>query len=351
MSHEIFGTRFIGTRTPAWHNLGTVVDGVDSVDEALKLAGIDFTYETSPLSFETPDGEHVVYGDKVVIMRSPTVDDNQWRPLGTATESYAILQNDELARGMDDIAKATGWSFETAGALKHGASIFMTLDAGERDVKGDRYESYVLVSDSKVAGKALEIAIVPLRVVCQNTLTAALSSASFSVKIRHDANASSEYEFWTGLIPTLQQRQDDVFTNLDALAARKTKKAEVDAIINAAYPMPIKSAKLRTLESLPDGTAVETFERLTTSHQYWTDYANKHREAARVLYDRFNDSDEASDTNNSQFAGTAYAALQAVTELADWGGGGQPESTSMSALFGDRAKVKQRAWEAANSLI
>lgn len=349
MTHEIFGNRFLGVRQPAWHNLGTVINEPIPVLDALRKADINFTYVKQPLSFTAPDGTNQVLGNKMVILRSPTHDDPQWAPLGVAGPEFAVLPNDELAAGLDDITSVTGWTLETVGALKGGETIFMSLATGHKAVKGDPYNSYVLVSDSKTAGRSLQITMVPVRVVCANTLNAALKAATFDVKIKHTKNAADEYEFWTGLIPQMQKREEEVFEHLDTMASRTIDDDEAKNIINAAYPLPIMSTKLTTLKDL--ATGADRAERLQASYDYWRDYAVRHREAAFTLYERFNDSDEAQPTSNAHVAQTAYAALQAVTELADWGGGGSNVSTAMSSLFGDRAKVKARAWKAAEALV
>lgn len=345
MAHEIFGKRFVGVREAAWHGLGTVISDPIPAVEALKVAGIDYQYVTSPLFVETPDGRSTAVDNRQAILRSPTEDDPQWKVLGTSSHDYTFLSNEELAKGLDSIGEATGWTLESLGALKDGASIFMTLFTGDREVKGDQLKSYVLVSDAKVSGQALSISITPVRVVCQNTLVAAMSRAEMSVKIHHASNVADEYAFWTGLVPQLEKRQDEVFESLDALASTPITRDDADEVINAVYPLPEKTNKhiiLEGLQMVPDNMA-ESFE-------YWTNYAVSHRKAAHELLDRFNDSNEqGGETDNSQIAGTAYAVLQAVTELVDWGG--SSTAPSGSGIFGGKAKLKKTAWAKAASLI
>lgn len=349
MTHEIFGNRFLGVRETPWHRIGTVIPEPIPVIDALKRAEIDFTYVKQPIGFVDPAGVQRTMDDKVAVLRSPTSDDAEWRTLGIVSQDFEVLPNDELAQGLDDIAQATGWKLETVGALRHGETIFMSLKTGEKAVKGDPFNSYILVSDSKTAGRSLQITMVPIRVVCANTLNAALNAATFDVKIKHTKGAADEYEFWTGLVPQMQKREETVFEHLEAMADCKIDQVDAKKIISAAYPLPIMTTKLKTLKGLKTGG--ERAEKLQFAYDYWRDYALRHQDAAYTLYERFNASDEAQPTQNGKVAGTAYAALQAVTELADWGGGGSDEKAAMSSLFGDRAKVKARAWKAAEGLI
>jgi hypothetical protein len=48
---------------------------------------------------------------------------------------------------------------------------------------------------------------------------------------------------------------------------------------------------------------------------------------------------------------TPYAAVQAVAEVVDWGGKMHAQAAAASALFGDGAKIKERAYRAAIKLV
>lgn len=362
MADAIFGERFVGMRKPAWHTLGHVLQEQVTAEEALTIGGITYQYVSSPIGYTLPDGTFVQTEDRVVVLREPTHDDPEWRRLGIVSNKYSFLQNEELAKGLDAIAAQTGWKFETVGALHNGATIFLTLDAGSRSVKGDEYRQFFIVSDGKASGRTLQISVAPVRVVCANTLMAAESSASMSVKIPHSSNVSDSYAFWTQIVAGLEKSRQHTFDALDRMASVRITNLQAKSIIEAAYPLPVKNAKARIAEQLKSESGMDSevrdaaLDRLAigeTSYEYWRTYAIKRREAAFTLYERFNAGNEQggalSATVLDQVAETPYAALQAVTELADWSGAGKGASIAASALFGDRGKVKARAWDAALS--
>lgn len=360
--HDLFGARFVGMRTPAWHNLGTVLHEQVTAQEALAIGGIDYQYLRTPIGYTLPDGTFVQDDNRQAILRTPTVDDPAYRNLGISSSAYTFLQNDELAAGLDAMASKMGWAFETVGALNDGREIFFTLDAGSRSVKGDEFKQYFLVSDGKVSGKALRINIVPHRVVCRNTLISAIDAATLDVKIAHNAAVASDYTFWLDLTGSLEQARLKTFETLDAMATPKITDEQARVIINAAYPLPSKNQRARQAEEIAlldieqaaKDQALDRLSRGTQSYEYWLNHALRHQEAAVELYQRFNDGAEQGGRlpakTLKQVAATPYAALQAVTELADWSGRATDEAAARDALFGSRAKVKARGWLAASQL-
>lgn len=348
MSHNIFGNRFVSVREPAWHQLGTVVEDQITAMEALKVAGLDYEYQMTPLVVNLPDGT-VLETDKVAVLRSPTSDDPEWRTFGVVSKNYQVLPNKALAEGLDALATVSGWKFETAGALDKGRRVFMTLSTGQRSVKNDVYDSYVVVTDAKGTGESLQILMAPTRVVCQNTLIMAKDASTMNIRLRHNTGLANDYQFWTKMLHRLETQQNQMFTTLDIMAGRKLKDDEFDEFAASVFPMPKENETQKRLEAL----GVEespTLDKILAANEYWTSYSIEHRAGLKELYERFNDSDENTDTKNSEFAGTAYAALQAATEIADWGGRDSKTATQ-SALFGSRAGMKQRAWSAAEALL
>src|SRR5262245_1695419 len=109
MAHNIFGSRFVGQRKSAWHNLGQVInDDAISMVDALKVGGIDFTYYECPIEIILPDGTGVRSGKKQMIMRAPTADDPEWVEMNDLVSlDYRVIQNAALAEGLDRVRSAT----------------------------------------------------------------------------------------------------------------------------------------------------------------------------------------------------------------------------------------------------
>ena len=370
----IFGSRFIGARTPAWHALGEVIQPdkngkLPSVKEMVRRAGIDFEYVKVPVGYTTPSGLFVASEDRNIVLRSPVADDDTWRELGVVGKDFEFIQNLDLAQGLDNLTKETGWTFETVGALGYGETVFMTLRTGKKSVFGDNFDTYVIVSDGKAGSRALTITIAFVRVVCQNTLLMSDSAALNKFKISHNGEVEQNYSFWLELIAALQKSQDETFARMEELATVKIEDEEAMAIIEAAYPLPKKNQRVRQAEAIQEMTelSVETraqaAEKLSAGLQAYDAAVRRvqlRREGTFSLYERISKGQEQgsqvtgvslSEETLEQIAWTPYAALNAVTEMADWGGAANAIDGASSSLFGDAADVKDRAFQAAYEYV
>lgn len=353
MAHEIFGDRFVGMRTPAWHGLGTILQEQVTAAEALVIGGIDYLYYDAPSGYLRPDGTFEASSTDKAILRGPTATDPNYKLLGTASAGYTYLQNQELADGLDTIAEETGWKFETVGALGEGETIFITMDAGTRDVRGDEYKSFVLVADGKIAGKALTIAITPIRVVCQNTLSMAESKNDVKIRITHSAQIHQEYGFWLKQLGAIYAAQERTFEALDLMTRKNITALQAKTIFEKAYVIPEAPGKLKNFEAMMtqpnfDSDSIkEDYEKELHRYEVACNWNEKMRSSAFELYERFNTGQEQggqmSRATLEATRETPYAALQAVTELVDWSGTGN----SSAAIFGKGAKIKRLAFDAA----
>lgn len=359
MAHNLFGERFIGMRTPAWHQLGIVPTEQITATEAFELAKLNYKYHILPIGSTLPDGTFLPTTDQVSVFREPTADDPEWRSLGIVSSTYSHLQNSELAAGIDAISKKTGWQFETAGALGVGGTVFVCLKAGKQSIHGDEVDSYFLVTDGKAANRALKISVTPVRVVCQNTLIASDSSSSLAITIPHTSQVGNEYAVWLNLISSLEKSQQDTFAELRLMGSVRISDEIARQIFEAAFPPPVQNQRVRLSQQLPTMTGVDksiledangALANAVQAYEYNMAQSVKWQAGAVELYGRFNAGNEQggqmSKSALSKLAGTPYAALQAVTELCDYGGTNR-DAVASATLFGQRAAQKAKAWDSA----
>lgn len=168
MSH-LFESGFT-VREGAWHGLAKVVsEPPTSAEEAMRLAGCDWQVkkETMFLGNGVPVDGHFA---------TVRVSDNS--VLGVVGERYNILQNTEAFSWFNPLIDSGLVTFESAGSLNLGRRTFVQakIKDGEQDViKGDTILAYLLLSNSHDGSLAIDVRFSPVRVVCNNTLTAALN--------------------------------------------------------------------------------------------------------------------------------------------------------------------------------
>lgn len=342
--HNIFGSRFVGRREPAWHGLGLTFDEPLSATGAFEIAGLDYAVAKAPLSASAFGSTLAL--DKIAIVREPTPDDPQPRLFGLAGRDYEIVQNLDVAAILDPLTDE--WPVETAGALGNGERIFATLDLGTRDISGDPISEYFLVTAGHTGGHSIRLAYTPVRVVCQNTLVLGLAEASISSTINHSRGARATLESRVALMARLRLSADSSFRVLSRLVDIPITPSRFLDVTYAAYPEPRTSAKARLAETIMSTkeldpsdldeiysdmqgrdliTAVET-------DTYYRERAGAMREGATELFERFND-------EFPHFAQSGWAAYNAVTETECFRDG--KSGVEASILFGSRGASMSRA--------
>lgn len=174
----------------AWHGLGTYVEKAMTAEEAMKLARMDWQVERRPLFVEEPDeatkGE-VIFSELEGWEAATRADNGA--VLSIIKPSYQIVQNNECFAFFDSIVDRGEAIYETAGVLGKGERIFLTAKLPD-DIRvgGEKIENYILLTNSHDGTAALQAGFTPIRVVCNNTLTAALRDLKNGIKLRHTTN-------------------------------------------------------------------------------------------------------------------------------------------------------------------
>lgn len=172
---------------PAWHGLGTVVVGRRTAMEALNLAGLNWKVEQKKLL--TPDGFEVP--DRVGNFRSDT-----GTYLGTVSDSFGLIQNEEQAKFVDAITGGGAAVIDAAGALREGRRTWWLarLDNDMEVTPEDRVKKYILVCNGHDGSLAFQARRTPIRVVCANTLAAAIGVKGEDIRLRHTTNVMQHVE-------------------------------------------------------------------------------------------------------------------------------------------------------------
>ena len=238
-----------------WHNLGTELVSPATAREAIEAGGLNYTVVKKPLS-EVVKLDHTAE----VSHRWATVRTDTGDVLGIVGDSYEPVQNIDAFGFFDHLVRTNEAIYETAGALGHGERIWILAKLpGYIRVHGnDLVSKYLLLSNSHDGSSLVQVKLTPIRVVCNNTLSAALKGAG-EVNIRHTVNAAEDAEqalALLGLSNSLYEQLDGVFNRM-ALTKITDKQLVhfVKALIpesedeNSAKNMAIRNTCLELYES------------------------------------------------------------------------------------------------------
>jgi phage/plasmid-like protein (TIGR03299 family) len=318
---------FFSVREKAWHGLGQVVENAPDSATAIKLAGLDYTVEKQPVflngGIEIPDTYATVRTDTN-------------HPFGIVKSRYEVLQNSEAFNFFDSIVGEGAAIYETGGALGDGETIFITAKLPEyiKVGKDDLIEQYLFLTNNHNGKKVLQAAFTPVRIVCNNTLNAALKNSSNNVRIMHNGQMKNNIAEAHKLMGIVHKMKEELETVFNAMA----KKSIVDEKLKQFILNTFASDK--QLEILASSAKISAGEQasLTKLEQICAD---------AYLYAMESDTQQMDTTRGTVFG--AYNAitgyLQNVKEVKD------QESNLVSILDGSGFDFTQKSFNLATSLL
>jgi len=331
MAHEIGQNdhMFSAGRVTPWHRLGTVLQDHPSIDEGLIAAKLNWQVQCEDLITRL--------GEKVTHRAVRRQDTNEI--LGVVGPQWTPLQNDRAFDVFRPLVDDGSLVLETAGSLKNGRRVWvlgrMKLDAADI-VPGDTVRPYVLLSNAHDGSSGVRFGFTPIRVVCNNTLTAAHhSSASKLVKIIHSAHVERNVLDLSEMMNLAKATFEMTYEQYRMLVSRK-----VDAKTLKKYATTVFKAIEEDEPANPYMTAACEALGMTAPNMC-SDAPNK--AVARVL--------ELFETGmGSQLPGvrgTMWAAYNAVNEYLLYHRGSDDQNRLNRAWFGDGRRTDQTAFELA----
>ena len=209
-----FTSGWLGNGQAAWHGQGVVTEGNLPAREAFETADALFTVEKRELQLPVIDSESLdvnfTGSGTFGVVRTDTQ-----ALLGVVSKQYEIVQNDSLLRMAEFIREEV--DMDCVIVLSDGAKVCFTatLRGAYADiVPGDTVKRRIigyLGHDGKTGCGAK---FTNIRVVCQNTLTAALSESGAHSSITHKNGANNNFD---ALISSIDVARQDFVTECDLM--------------------------------------------------------------------------------------------------------------------------------------
>ena len=240
-----------------WHGLGVEVSNDLTPAQMMRKAGLDWSVEKVN-SFIEVDGERIPTGQQSLVRSS----DN--KILTNVGGDWNPVQNSEAFEFFSEYVLAGDMEMNTAGSLKGGSNVFALAKVKDSfTILGeDQVDSYLLFSNPHQYGKAIDVRFTPIRVVCKNTLTFSLNSASKNfVKLNHrsvfDADQVKE---------TLGIAHDKFSQYKEMAEFLSTRRFTAESLVqfyNDVFPYTHKESEVKTVKDLSK-TARDAYEVLET---------------------------------------------------------------------------------------
>ena len=212
-------------REKPWHGLGTIIQEAVSSEEALHLAGLDWTVNQEPVIYKGKETGHqfnIRSSDDAVL----GVVGSRYKPVQNA-DAFAFT--DELVGG--DVR------YETAGSLSGGKRVWMLAKMPDTKVLDDVVEPYLCLTNSHDGFGSMKVCMTPVRVVCQNTLNMALNKAKRTWNVRHSGNIEGKLAEAQHTLGLANQYMENFAKEAEDLYKIKVAPADFKELTETLFPI------------------------------------------------------------------------------------------------------------------
>lgn len=240
-------------RETPWHGLGTKVMEAPDSEGALIAAGLNWNVIQEPIF---TGGNEPIRGYKANIR------DSDRRVLGVVTDRYKVIQNHEAFAFTDELL-GQGVRYETAGSLQDGKKVWLLAHMPhEYIISGERISPYLLFSNTHDGSGAIKVALTPIRVVCNNTLNLALSTAKRSWSMIHTGDIRSKMQEARDTLFMAERYMDELGKEFEALRLKKLSDQKVMEYIEILLPVEDGSTpqQIKNIERLREDMKIRYFD-------------------------------------------------------------------------------------------
>lgn len=303
-----------------WHGLGVPVEGAMTAADALDKAGlawpvVECAVYVSPLGGAGPLAVPQYKG----LRRGDTGE-----LLHVARHTYMPLQNVSAFDFADSIVGSKDAKYHTAGALDGGRRVWLLAELTRCPiyVAGDEVRPYFILYNAHDGSSTVRGLLTGVRVVCHNTVSAALDGAKAGegFSLRHTAGIAGKADEARRALGLVLKGYDTLEGRFQALAGKSFTDAALADYVEEVFPLP-----------LTGGDAA-------------LDNARARQRAATQL------THEGAGNDRAGIRGTWWAAYNGATEILDHVGGWRTSAGRLKdTIFGARAADKAHALKVALS--
>lgn len=294
-----------------WHGIGTPIFPGTSAQEALIMCGMDWRVDKVDMFTSSPSTGMTTVPGFVALRRSDSEG-----ILGVTTDRYVPLQNTDLANVVQGFLDA-GAEIESAGSLKGGKIVWYLLDLhATGDVASDGIKLYGVLSNGHDGKRAVRVGYTPIRIVCSNTLAMSESNGlTRTIRVTHRGDVVGGVQAIADSMDLATQTFKATVEQYRKLAAISINQNDVKKYVEKVLGLDSeKSTRAKNIVSLVEYKALNGI-------------------------------------GNERFAGTAWAAYNAITEYLSHDAGRNIDSRYSNLWFGTAANTNSRALNMALEMV
>lgn len=327
MSHEITinsdgqaEMAYIGNAP--WHRLGQQVTGAMTAAQALEMARLD--WQVNKVQLQLPDG-------RPATNCYATVRQDNGLVLGAVGKDFTPLQNADAFKFLDGVVGESLAMYETAGSIRGGRRVWMLAKLPESVAILDRdpLETYLLLANGHDGSMALNVMYTPIRVVCQNTLSAALQGEGRKFATQHTIGIGTRMQDASQVLGLSHAYFAEFVREAEILAKKRYTKAQLNTFLGELLGID----ESRVAEIVANGGSAKTAQEKVVDEMF-----------GLALHG----------AGNEEWGKTMWGLYQGVTEYIDYHANTQTANPAERRLevswFRRGARQRQQAWNILSSM-
>lgn len=216
----------------------------NNVDEAMNICGLNFEVNSKHMSIDYEEDGMTYY--ETVPGYKATVRTDTHQPLGVVSNTYKVVQNNDVFHLLDPFVEAGG--VVTAGGMTKQGLCFMVASLGTCNAGGDEYTVNVMATNSFNGRFPASLIWSPVRIVCQNMYRSLLNESDNVARFRHSLNAHGRIESLKSAYEVFLDF-DDMFTSkIETLKSRKATHS-IEEFVELMFPYTVHDVDSSRYES------------------------------------------------------------------------------------------------------
>lgn len=210
-------------RTATWEAVGSNISAATSVEEALKISGLDYIVEKVPVFLE--DGTPI---PGAFCTKKEGTNDT----FGVVGSQFEIIQNQEAPSFVDNLV-SEGLTFVKAG--ENHKMLYLIGKLPSIEVLGDEVTPYLIFQNSHNGSTTLKATIAPLRIVCQNQFNLTFRKAVNKISLRHTKSIKGRLHTAQQVLLQNTEYPSEFQKQALGLAQEKVSKKQVDTLLDGIF--------------------------------------------------------------------------------------------------------------------
>lgn len=262
-------------------------------------------------------------------------------PLGIVKDKYTPVQNVKAFEFFDNAIGFNKAIWQTAGFFDKGRRVFVSAKLPNNIyVNGDPVENYLVFINSHDGSTGVKILFTPIRIVCQNTLTAAIRNATNYVSFRHTSSVHSNIDIAKELLDICAKKADECEQHYTNLAKVKADDLEVMQYICNSV---LTKDELESIKAYG-----YTFKHVIDRNFNCIEAANISMRKVNIITNMWKYYFEG--IGQKEFIGTWWGAVNAITGYYSNVDSSEGTKRMDSLLYGDKGRKISNAFDYAINL-